>query len=89
MKKITKNKDFLTVIELADILGISRIAVFNKIKKRQIKAEKAGRNYIIRKKDIPDLLEEELTDKLKVEIKKSVRKVLREYGETIWKLGND
>ena len=38
-----KNKKYYTVKELADILGISRVAVFNKIKKGEIKAEKAGR----------------------------------------------
>ncbi|MDD5291227.1 MAG: helix-turn-helix domain-containing protein [Patescibacteria group bacterium] len=83
------NKEFLTVKELADILGISRIAVFNKIKKGQIKAEKMGRNFIIFKKDIPEILSDDLTDKIKKEIGKGVAKVIREYGDTLKMLGNE
>ena len=44
MKNSTKK--YLTVKELADLLGISRVAVFKKIKNGQICAEKIGRNYI-------------------------------------------
>ena len=47
-----KSKDFYTTIELAKILKISRIAVFNKIKRGEIKAQKMGRNFVIFKKDI-------------------------------------
>lgn len=49
-----EQKDFYTTAELAKLLGISRIAVFNKIKKGDIKAQKIGRNFVIFKKDIGD-----------------------------------
>lgn len=49
-----EQKDFYTTAELAKLLGISRIAVFNKIKKGDIKAQKMGRNFVIYKKDIGD-----------------------------------
>lgn len=45
-------KDFYTTAELAEILGISRVAVFKKIKSGNIKAKKIGRNFVIFKKDI-------------------------------------
>ncbi len=45
-------KEFLSTTELAKILGISSVAVFKKIKKGQIKAEKGGRNFIIRRKNL-------------------------------------
>ncbi|KKQ68577.1 MAG: hypothetical protein A2626_02765 [Candidatus Nealsonbacteria bacterium RIFCSPHIGHO2_01_FULL_38_55] len=48
-------KEFYTTAELAEILGISRVAVFNKIKKGEIKALKMGRNFVIFKKDIGDI----------------------------------
>lgn len=83
------NRKYYSVKELADILGISRIAVFNKIKKGQIKAEKAGRNYIIYKKDLKGIVNEELTDRIKSEISKGVEKVIEDYGETLKKLGNE
>lgn len=49
------SRDFYTTTELAKLLGISRIAVFNKIQNSQIKALKMGRNFIIFKEDIKDL----------------------------------
>lgn len=46
-----ESKDFYTTKELAGILGISRVAVFKKIKNGTIKAKKIGRNFAIFKKD--------------------------------------
>lgn len=50
-----QGKGFYTTTELAKLLGISRIAVFNRIKKGAIKAQKIGRNFIIFKKDLGDI----------------------------------
>lgn len=50
-----ERKDFYTTAELAVILKISRIAVFNKIKKGEIKAQKMGRNFVIFKKDLDNI----------------------------------
>jgi excisionase family DNA binding protein len=86
---IENKKDFYTVKELADILKISRIAVFNKIKKGQVPAHKVGRNFIILKKNIAELLEESLSDKIKKEIDAGVNRVVREYGETLKLLGKE
>jgi excisionase family DNA binding protein len=52
MVKIKGEKGFYTTTELAKILGVSRVAVFNKIKSGDIKAQKFGRNFVIFKKDI-------------------------------------
>jgi len=49
------NKKFYTTTELAKIIGISRVAVFNKIKKGEIKAQKMGRNFVIFIKDLGDI----------------------------------
>ncbi|MDD5750075.1 MAG: helix-turn-helix domain-containing protein [Candidatus Pacebacteria bacterium] len=48
-------KEFYTTKELAELLGVSRIAVFNRIKKGDIKAQKMGRNFVIFKKDVGDI----------------------------------
>ncbi len=45
-------KDFYTTTELAKMLKISRVAVFNKIKRGEIKAHKMGRNFVVFKKDL-------------------------------------
>lgn len=48
-------KEFFTTAELAEVLGVSRITIFNKIKKGEIKAQKMGRNFVIFKKDLGDI----------------------------------
>ncbi|MEA3249322.1 MAG: helix-turn-helix domain-containing protein [Patescibacteria group bacterium] len=78
-----------SVLELAKILGISRIAVFKKIKNGTIKAEKVGRNYVIKHEDVEHLIPEILSDKLKEEIETSVGRVVKEYGETLKKLSRE
>lgn len=50
-----KSKNFYTTTELAKILKISRIAVFNKIKRGEIKAQKMGRNFVIFKRDLENI----------------------------------
>jgi len=45
-------KNFYTVKELAEILGISRISVFKRVKQGSIKGQRWGRNFVILKKDI-------------------------------------
>jgi len=40
-------KDFFSLPEAAAILGISRIAVFKKVRKGQLQAIRIGRNWVI------------------------------------------
>jgi len=50
--KLTGPKDFYTTVELAKLLGISRISVFKRVRQGSIKGYKAGRDLIIFKKDV-------------------------------------
>ncbi len=84
-----KDNKFLSTTQLANLLGISRVAIFNKIKKGEIKAVKVGRNYIIHAKDFSDILKKSLSKKSKKEIDKAVHKVVKEYGETLRLLGKN
>jgi len=84
-----KNQEFLTTSELAKLLGISRIAVFKKIKKGEIKAVKVGRNYVIRCKDLGHILGQTLTEEDKKIVNAAVKKTVREYGETLKLLGKE
>jgi excisionase family DNA binding protein len=45
-------KKFITTTELAKRLGISRIAVFKRIKKGKIDVVKFGRDYLIYERDV-------------------------------------
>ncbi len=82
------NNEFISVKELADNLGVSRITVFNRIKKGVIRAQKVGRNYIIRRSDVPSMdgRIDEATKKL---IDQGIRKTVKEYGEVLKLLGRE
>ena len=84
-----KNKDVMTIAELAGILGISRIAVYKKVKKGQIKAFKIGRTYVIPKENVPCISGRALTQEQKRQIDQAVAKTVREYGETLKLLGRE
>jgi len=87
--KIIIDKKYYTVKELADILKISRIAVFKKVQNKQIKAEKIGKTYIIFKDEAEKILNNDLSERLKREIERGVSKVIKEYGETLRLLGRE
>ena len=84
---------FISVAELAKLLGISRVAVFKKIKKGQLPAEKIGRAYAISSAVVSNLLQavdtNVLTEPKKKEIEQAVVKVVAEYGETLRLLGKE
>jgi len=47
-----KNNQYVTIPELARILGISRIAVYKKVKNGKIKAIRIGRSFAISRASI-------------------------------------
>ena len=79
----------ISTTEAAKILGISREAVLKRIKKGRLKAKKVGRNYAIDRNEIADISGEELSTKQKEVITKSVKRVVKEYGETLKLLGKE
>jgi len=83
------NKDFYSTVEVAKQLGISRIAVFQKIKKGEIQAKRSGRSFLISKKDIEYLLPGSVSAKGEEIIAKAVKKTAKEYGETLRLLGKE
>ncbi|MFA6572336.1 MAG: excisionase family DNA-binding protein [Bacteroidota bacterium] len=86
MTKLNK-KTHYTVKEIADILGISRIAVFNKIKNKQIRAEMVGKTYIVDANELRGIFANELDNKQKEKIEESVARFVKEYGQTLKLLG--
>lgn len=81
--------EYITISQLARILGISRIAVYKKVKKGQIKASRVGKIYLIPKTVILNILGQELTEKDKSEIDKAITKTVKEYGEVLKLLGRE
>lgn len=82
-------KEFFSTSEMAKILGISRIAVFKRIKSGDIKACKVGRNFVIQKEDLGEILGTTLGDEKRRLIEGAVRKTIRDYGQTLKLLGEE
>jgi excisionase family DNA binding protein len=55
--------------EVANILHLSRIAIFQKIQSGEIKAQKVGRNYVIPYESLEELLGKTIGTTKKEEIK--------------------
>ncbi len=84
-----KKGEYLTIPQLAKILGISRVAVYRKVKKGQIKAVKIGRTYAVPQKQIAAILGKTLRQQDKKEIDYAVKKIVKEYGQTLKLLGSE
>ncbi|MBU1128507.1 MAG: helix-turn-helix domain-containing protein [Candidatus Omnitrophica bacterium] len=82
-------KKYLTIPELAKLMGLSRAAVYKRVRQGKIKAIRVGRNYAVPQEIIGEIMGEELTDETKRRASKAIKKTLKEYGETLKLLGND
>lgn len=79
----------LSTAEVAKLLGISRVAVFKKIKSGEIKAKKVGRNFVIAQEDLHEAIGTVLGEAKKKLIVESVKKTVKEYGEALKLLGKE
>ncbi|MBI5220350.1 MAG: excisionase family DNA-binding protein [Candidatus Liptonbacteria bacterium] len=82
-------QEFLSTTELAKVLGISRIAVFKKIRSGEIEAQKVGRNYAIPKNNVLQAVGAVLGDNKKRQIERAVQRAVAEYGEAFRLLGRE
>ena len=89
MGKTSKKGEYISIPELAKILGVSRIAVYKRVKSGQIKAVRIGRIYAIPRKYVLDTIGKELSEERKAEIDKAVHKTVKEYGEVLKLLGRE
>ncbi len=80
---------YITIPQLARMLGVSRITVYRKVKNGQIPAKKIGNTYVITDDEIQSILSKELTSKDKTKIEMLVKRVVKEYGETLKLLGKE
>jgi len=79
-------KEYISTTEAAKKLSISRVAVFQKIKTGEIKAQKIGRNYAVPISEVDAYASDALDEPAKNVIEKAVKKTVKEYGETLRKL---
>jgi excisionase family DNA binding protein len=85
---MTREK-YITIPELAKLLGVSRITIYNRVKKGQIPATKIGRTYAITDKTIANILGKRVTEKGKKVIGDAVHKTVKEYGEVLKQLSRE
>ena len=83
------NEKYNTIPELAKLLGVSRIAIYNRVKKGQIPATKVGRTYVITDQTIANILGKKTTRSGKQRIDAAVRKTVREYGQVLKQLSKE
>ena len=81
--------DYISIQQLANMLGISRIAVYKKVKKGQIKAIRIGRSFAIPAKYVESIIGKALGEADKREIDEAVKKAVKEYGEVLKLLGGE
>lgn len=92
MTKVNVNTHKLySAPEVAQLLGISNVAVFKKIKEHKIMANKVGGVYVIKGEDLAEYINpsKEFTEKKKQLIEDIVKKVVKEYGVALRKLGKE
>ena len=80
---------YITIQQLAKLLGVSRIAIFKRVKKGQIPAVKIGKTYMITDKTVNEILGKEVSQKGKERIDSAVIRTVREYGELLKLLGKE
>lgn len=78
-----KKSEYITIPQLARILGLSRIAVYKKVRKGQIKAVRIGRNFAIPQKYVLSILGKALGKEDKRQIDSAVERTVKEYGEVL------
>ncbi|MFH0829298.1 MAG: helix-turn-helix domain-containing protein [Candidatus Kerfeldbacteria bacterium] len=84
-----QNNQYLSTVEAASLLGMSRIAVYKKIKRGEIPAQRVGRNFVILKTDLGGIHNRTVTEEQKATIRDAVRCTVKEYGEALRLLGSE
>jgi len=82
------DENLVSTAEAAKILGISRVAVFNRIKKGEIKAWKVGRNYVVDKRSLGTVFQD-LTPSQKERVEAAVDKVVKDFGPALRRLAGE
>ena len=89
MKKIRDKDNYLSVTEASELLGITREAVLKRIHAGKLKAERIGHIFAIPKSELGISNGEALSEHQKNIIEAGVKKAVKEYGETLRKLGKE
>lgn len=79
----------LTIPELAERMGLSRVAVYRKVKSGKIPATRVGRIHIVSARTARDILQDKITPARAAWIEAAVKKVVVEYGDVLARLSKE
>lgn len=79
----------ITIPQLAQMLGISRIAVYRKVKAGQIPATKIGRTYVIADRTVNEVLQKVMRPRDKQRVDRAIRRAVRDYGDVLKRLARE
>jgi len=82
-------KEYYSTIEAANILKVSRTAVFQWARNGKIKAIRVGRNYIIPHHALLEKLGKDIGTEKKADIENAINRALKDYGATFRLLGKE
>lgn len=82
------DRQFITIPQLAALMGYSRIAVYKQVKKGHIRAMRVGRIHLISKNEVERLLGTHVGKDRIAAIDKAVDRTIKEYGEVLRLLGD-
>lgn len=84
---------YLTIPQLANLLGISRIAVYKKVKAGFIPAQQIGRNFAISEEyihaNLVSIQKSFLSDGEIVDIDGVMAQMMKEHGSVLMQLGRE
>lgn len=83
------DKKYYSTSEVANIMHMTRVGVFKRIKNGKIKAEKFGRNYVVAHEDLLEALGRSLGKEKKENIERAIEKAIKEYRKTFEDLGKE
>jgi excisionase family DNA binding protein len=88
-KKKRERRRYFSIPEVASLLGMSRVAIYKKVKNGEIPAIKLGRTYAISSIYVRQLLGKGIGQVKKKQIDRAVKRVISEYGELLRMLGKE
>ena len=80
---------YLTIPQLAEILGLSRQRVHQLVREGKIPAEKVGKTYIIVEQEILSILNKDITNEDKAFNIEIIRRAMKQYKETFKRLAKE
>jgi len=82
-------KEFYSTKEVAQILNLSRVSIFQRIKKGKIKASKVGRNFIVSQESVLEALGKKIGTEKKEQIERAVDRAMKDYGDVFKRLSKE